>query len=309
MKQFIFIVNPKAKNGYSLCVWNKIKHKLKSIPHEVFFTERAGHATEIVKQIGMRHPLETEHLIIVVVGGDGTIHEVINGLIDYPHIPCTFIPAGSGNDFAKGFAIKGNPAQVLESIIQDSAHSGTRYDIGSYELEVGSPGYFVNNLGAGFDALVALAANRSSVKKWLNRLGLGKLVYVIFLIKEMIPFQPQNVEVEVDGEKKLFKNSWFVTVSNQIFYGGGMKIAPQASPSDGFLDVTIVHDLSKAKLLFVFLFVFFGKHTHLKEVTVLRGKQVELLPQLPWLVHTDGEIIGYTPTRIHIKQNSWTLFQ
>jgi diacylglycerol kinase (ATP) len=306
---FIFIVNPAAKNGFSLQVWNKIKNKLVYIPHEVFFTERAGHATEIVKEIGLRRWTESDNPLIVTVGGDGTIHEVLNGLIDYPHISCAFIPAGSGNDFAKGFAIKGKPSHVLESIINGPPQSGTLYDIGCYELETGKSGYFVNNLGAGFDALVAFAANRSQVKKWLNRLGLGKLIYALFLIKEMITFQPQSVDVEVDGETTTFANSWFVTVSNQIYYGGGMKIAPQASPSDGLLDVTIVHDLSKSKLLIVFISVFFGKHTTMKEVTALRGKQIVLMPQLPWLIHTDGEMIGYTPTRIKVKQNSWKLYR
>ncbi|MFC0270349.1 diacylglycerol/lipid kinase family protein [Metabacillus herbersteinensis] len=126
--------------------------------------------------------------------------------------------------------------------------------------------YFVNNLGVGFDAEVAKMASELSWKKILNGLNIQSLTYVIALIKSIFTYSPSSITLTVDEEIHEFTNVWFVAVSNHPYYGGGMKIAPTANPTDGKLTITTVHNLSRMKLLLLFVTVFFGKHIGLRKV-------------------------------------------
>ncbi|MFK4997393.1 diacylglycerol/lipid kinase family protein [Bacillus sp. N9] len=100
----------------------------------------------------------------------------------------------------------------------------------------------------------------------MNYFSLGTAVYSVYLVRELFTYKPQTVELQVDDQRFRLEKTWFVTVSNQPFYGGGMKIAPNANPTDGELCVTVVHHLSKVKLLCVFISVFWGGHLRFKEV-------------------------------------------
>ncbi len=107
-----------------------------------------------------------------------------------------------------------------------------------------------------------------------------------------------------------FQKAWFVTVSNQPYFGGGMKLSPESKPNDGELEVTIVHNLPHIKLLFLFGTVFFGAHTKLSEVTQLKGSQFHVRVTEPLFFHADGEIIGSTDHKnltitYQILKESW----
>lgn len=235
------------------------------------------------------------------MGGDGTIHAVINGLKDYSNVKIGFIPTGSGNDFARGFLIPRDPEKALEFILSFEEPL-PRIDVGSYHLNHNQEkSLFINNLGVGFDAEVSLAANRSRMKKWLNRIGIGSFTYVVALLKKAITFKPSDVMLTIDDHREhRFTNVWFITISNHAYYGGGMKISPSAIPIDGFLNITVVHQLSRLKLLLVFISVFFGSHTKLKEVLTLTGKKITITSKEPMKVHADGEIVGESPVDIEL---------
>ena len=109
-KRLVFIVNPMAKNGLSLKVWRKIEKNLTTVDYMVFYTTEAGDGSKLAKQVAK----EMDDLLLVAVGGDGTIHEVMNGAIGYPNVTFGFIPAGSGNDFAKGIRYSCKSDRVLE---------------------------------------------------------------------------------------------------------------------------------------------------------------------------------------------------
>ncbi|WP_082306932.1 diacylglycerol/lipid kinase family protein [Bacillus sp. FJAT-27245] len=291
MKIFYFIVNPKAGNGKCGTVWQKTEQKLKSlhIPYHAFFTEYPGHAIELSRLAAKM--ADGKESVVVAVGGDGTAHEVLNGLGHYADASFGFIPAGTGNDFSRGYNVPSDPSEALGHLIGMREMASTNTDSGSLSLN-GTTSLFINNAGAGFDALVSKKANESRMKGLFNRLSLGKLVYVYCLLKELAAYQRTAVRVTVDGIVHDFPEAWFVTVSNQPFYGGGMIISPGALPDDGELDITIVHSLSKAKLLLVFLSVFWGKHTSFREVLMLRGKEITVQSFSPIHVHADGEYIG-----------------
>jgi len=151
---------------------------------------------------------------------------------------------------------------------------------------------------------VAYKVNHSRMKHWLNKFSLGRLVYVYMLIKELFTYKTTAIHLSIDGKKHIFDKTWFVTVSNQPYYGGGMKIAPEAKPDDGLLDLTVVSGLSRGKLLLVFISVFSGKHIYFKEVHTFKGKSVSIQSAHPMYVHGDGEHIGYTPLMIDIQLNA-----
>jgi len=303
MKQFYFIINPKARNGDSLRVWGKVETKLMDdkIPYLAYFTEYHGHAIQLAAQIAEGN---NEQKVIIAVGGDGTISEVMNGIAKYNNITLGFVPGGSGNDFARGFQIPTNPEEALKVILRLMNEEVPSIDIGRITMKDHSEHYFINNMGAGFDALISYEVNHSKTKAWLNKLSLGRLVYVYFLLKKLFSYKCTTIDLSIDGKRHILEQTWFVTVSNQPYYGGGMMIAPNAVPNDGLLDITVVHRLSKLKLLLVFISVFWGKHIHFKEVQTFKGRMVTIHSASSLYVHADGEDIGFTPLNIHVQTKS-----
>lgn len=302
MKLLLFIVNKKAGNGKGLKVWNKLKTELerKEINYRSFFTKYPSHAGELARQIGSMFEDKVE--AVIAVGGDGTINEVVNGMVYYPKIKVGYIPAGSGNDFSRGFNVPKSPLDALSFIIKNKGSRGKLFDIGKVKVqERAKSSYFVSSLGAGFDAAVSKLTNESKWKHYLNKVHLGSLTYVGALIRLLFTYQLTNVSLKVDGKHFDYENVWFVTISNQPYYGGGMKIAPKAKTTDGYFDITVVHNLSRIKLLFVFITVFFGTHTKFKEISQHRGSTIRVESDDKMLVHADGELIGQNPVQIEVQ--------
>jgi len=302
MKPFIFIINEKAGNGTAKKVWNKLKNELeqKKINYQAFYTEYPGHAEELAKQICLEY--KTNIKAIIAVGGDGTMHEVVNGIADNPTVKAGFIPAGSGNDFSRGFRVPKSPHEALAFILKNRPNRDQLFDIGNCRVEgLSKNKYFVNSIGTGFDAAVSKLTNESKIKKYLNKFGLGSLAYAGAVIRLLFTYKLTNLVLEVGGVPYRYERVWFATVSNQPYYGGGMKIAPQAKTTDGLLDVTIVYNLSRLKLLFVFVTVFFGSHTRFKEVALHQGARISIDSEDKRLVHADGELIGHTPLTAEVQ--------
>jgi diacylglycerol kinase (ATP) len=303
MEQIYFIINPKAGNGNCLKIWKRLEPKLKNknISHMAFFTEYPGHAKSIAVTIAAR---DLEKKILIAVGGDGTMHEVMNGMVKYKNIILGFIPGGSGNDFSRGFQIPSDPEAALKVILRLMKKDVSLIDIGKITMQGQINYYFINNMGAGFDALISNEVNQSPMKALFNKLSLGRLIYLYFLLKKLFTYKCTTIDLSIDGKKHIFEHTWFVTVSNQPYYGGGMKIAPESEPDDGIFDITVVHQLTRLKLLFVFISVFWGKHIHFKEVKTLKGSFVSIQSNSPLYVHADGEFIGYTPINIYLQSKA-----
>lgn len=305
MADLLFIVNPAAKNGASLKKWRRLHKRIGHIPHEVKFTEHALHAKRLAQEAAEK---ATGRIVIVAVGGDGTMHEVMNGAAGFPDAVCAFIPVGSGNDFARGYRLPARPGSCMRKILAMLSEEEQRYDAGYYysrrEL-----GYFINSLGAGFDAAVSKRANSAPIKKYLNKWSLGKLVYPISLVGELFRYTPSTLAITIDGVLHIYERVWFAVVSNQPFYGGGMKISPHANPADGRLNVLVVHGLTRIKLLFMFASVFWGGHTRFKEVAVHDGRRIRINTDRPVPIHADGESAGSTPVQIEVKPLAWSMLR
>jgi len=301
-----FIVNPVAKNGIAMKTWGKLKKQLekRNMNYEERFTSQPGDGEAFARQIASE---TNDEAVIIAVGGDGTANEVIHGINGHPKGVAGFIPAGSGNDFCRGYHLPRNPKKALEFIINSSRDKKyKKYDNGRYHISHKS-GIFVNNLGCGFDALVAKSANESILKPILNRIFLGKLVYVYSLLKELVKFKPSKLTVEIDGKVLEFHKTWFVTICNHPYFGGGMKISPDSKPDDQQFEVVIVHDVSKLKIMLLFITVFWGQHTRLKEVSFFTGRNILIKNEAKFPVHADGDHIGYESVDVKLQEEFVTL--
>lgn len=269
---FTFIINPVAGNGrakklFSEIQKSKLYHEIECIHH---YSKYIGHAEEIAKQISTAN-YHTN--CIIVVGGDGTLHEVMNG-IGNKRIPVSFIPGGSGNDFARGCMIEGSATEIFKDIINNQ--QVFPYWLGNFISDDDEARLFVSNMGFGFDAEVTAVANKSKYKNLLNALRIGEFSYVIALLQVLLRFKPQQVEVEIDGEKRVIQDCWMVTIANHPYYGGGMEIIPGAMIQPVKVSILLLHSIPKWKVLGLFMTVFTGKHIYFKEVELIEASTLKI---------------------------------
>ncbi|MEB2280872.1 diacylglycerol kinase family lipid kinase [Lysinibacillus xylanilyticus] len=301
----LFIVNEAAGHGKGKKVWRHLQRQL-SMNYEVAFTEYEGHGKELAKN--WAQDAQTKQLI-VIVGGDGTIHEIVSGVVHNKFIVIGVVRAGSGNDFARYFTTFQNAFQI-ESYIQNNKMANLPMDVGVVQFGDQQHEIFVNNAGVGFDAFVTKRINKSRLKLYLNKIGLGKLSYAAAVVRGLFSFKPFDVTIRTNDQEWQFKQAWFVATSNQPYFGGGMKISPSSKPNDGQIELTIVHGISRLKLLLVFVTVFFEKHTKFKEITFLQGNQFNIFVQANNVdCHTDGNYIGEIREGMNIpctvQRNAW----
>ncbi|TWT26479.1 diacylglycerol kinase family lipid kinase [Planomicrobium sp. CPCC 101110] len=281
----IFIINPVAGNGIALKKWRLFEQTAK-FPFEAQFTEASGHAIQMAKAL---HTSKGP-ILLIGFGGDGTLREIVAGAAGAENLIVGAVAAGSGNDFCRGYTAFQDAEAILRFL---KCPKSIKEDLG--ELCDGGASPFVSSAGMGFDGEISMLANRSSAKKWLNRLGAGKIVYLLYVIKTLVSFERFQLVVEEGNRKLVFDNVWFATVSNQPYFGGGMKISPQSKTDDGLLELTVVHNLSRLKLLLVFGTVFTGTHTRFKEVAQMSRPQFQLTAGKAVFRHVDGDGAGTTP--------------
>ncbi|MDR2252363.1 MAG: hypothetical protein LBD97_00630 [Bifidobacteriaceae bacterium] len=231
---------------------------------------------------------------LIVAGGDGMTHLGVN-IVAGTTLPLGIIPLGRGNDVAR---ILGIPRHNVESSIQaieDALEAGPRI-VDAVRVTDGTHSmseWYAGVLSAGFDAAVNARANQL---RWPR----GGSVYVRALFQELGRYRPYGFQVDIDGEVAWQSAGALVAVANGSDIGGGMHIAPDATLDDGQLDVVLAGPVSTATLLSVFPRVYRGTHIRHPAVTVLRGKEVTLIPRPdlggePPDAHTDGERVGPLP--------------
>ena len=282
--EYDFIVNPKASSGMGEMIWKMLEPELKKrrVVYRVHMTRKRGHAAEIAKAL----TLDGSEHTVVVLGGDGTVNETVNGICFPEKATLGYIPTGSGNDFARGLGLPKEPLEALGIILR--REKTIHMDIGV--LSGKKSRRFLVSAGMGFDAAVCHEVCVSHLKVLLNKIGLGKLSYAAVALDRLIKGRPVRLALTLtDGETKVFEKTYFAAFMNLPYEGGGFKFTPKASPEDGLLDVVVVHGLSLPKVIFLLLLASGGKHVGFKGVSVLRctGLKAEAETALP--LHTDGE--------------------
>lgn len=282
---YTFIVNPNAKTGLGSQVWSSLEDilKEKEVNYQVFFTKYQKHATRLAKKLTQESGAKT----LIVLGGDGTINEVINGIEDLTDTVLGYIPIGSSNDFARGMGLSTDPIQALQHIL--SPNRFTYINIGTSTYGDKKRRFAVSS-GLGFDADVCHQVYVSKLKKLLNKMHLGKLSYAAVALQLILTMTPRKMTITLDNNEPIeLKKTYFAAAMNQKVEGGGFKFCPKADPTDDILDVIAVSNMSKLKILALLPTAFFGWHVRFKGVHIYRCKKAVFKSERPLPVHTDGE--------------------
>lgn len=284
-----FIINPNSCSNRGLLQWKEIKAKLTkdNVSFLSHITSHSHNATEIAREITT---IETsKKTIIVILGGDGTLNEVINGLSSFKNIVIGYIPTGSSNDFARALKLKTKPLEALECILHPKTFK--KIDCGILKTAEGTRNFIVSS-GIGYDASVCEESMTSSAKTFLNKFRLGKLTYTALGIKMLYSYTPEDATIILDKTNTIqIKKMLFTSIHNNKYEGGGLLFCPKADNSDGLLDICVAQNISKLKFLAALPLAFFGKHTIMKGIDNYRCKSIEVRVPSPRPVHTDGETV------------------
>ena len=284
----VFVVNPASANGSTRRRWPEIAHRAAELglAGESLLSERPGHARELA-----RRAAEGGARLVVAVGGDGTVNEVVNGLlaVDGERPELAVIPRGTGIDFVRHFKIPTS----LDGAVRVAASGRARpIDAGriTYRSWSGEDvsAYFANSASAGMSGAVAQRANASS-----KALG-GKVSFLYATLMVFARWHAAEMEVEVDDERRSGL-MYDAIVANCRYLGGGMAMTPDAQPDDGLLDVLLIGDITRRELALTLPKVYRGTHLPHPKAEALRGSRVVVRAPTPLPVELDGEQPGTTP--------------
>lgn len=306
---FHIIVNELAGSGNGKKVSTALIKLLneKSIDFNLYPSQYAGHTVQLAKNLSKSTTIDLtkkKHLLLII-GGDGTLHEAFLGLgEEQKHIPLAYIPAGSGNDFAKGLGISKNAAEALEQILNSKEPKEINI-LHFHENILNETGYAVNNIGIGFDAATVKYANLSTIKKKLNTIKLGSLTYLVSLVIVLFKQKGFPIEIKIDNITKLFPKAFLVTVNNHPYFGGGIRISPKSSPYDNYIDLIVLQKVSVFKIIFLFILMLNGgRHLNHKDVHYFQGSHIQILSNQLEDVQADGEFLGNKSMDLSIQSST-----
>jgi diacylglycerol kinase (ATP) len=271
VEKYAIILNPQAGRGIAAKREQELFKIFKTEigAYDLYRTEYPNHAKEIAAS------LKNDYSVIIAAGGDGTVHETVNGMMGGTAALAT-IPLGSGNDFIKMLNLPKTLPEIIEVIKQNKRK---KIDIG----KVGES-YFPNSLGIGFDALVTKESKK--VKKLR-----GFLIYFYAVLKTVFSYHNESVTFSANGKTEQ-REIFLIAVGNGKAEGGGFYLTPAAEFDDGLLDVCIIRGLSKREIFKYLPKAMNGKHVHLEQVEMLRTNQLQILSENGITAHADGEILG-----------------
>jgi YegS/Rv2252/BmrU family lipid kinase len=285
----VFLVNPASSNGRTRKIWPELAHRAAQLglSGETLFSERPGHLIELAREAAPRADL------VVAVGGDGTLNEVVNGLAG-TGVELATIPLGTGMDFGRTYglptrfddavrvAISGNTRTVDAGRVHYRTWGGDEADR-----------WFANVGSVGMSAAVAQRANSMS-----KALG-GKATFFYALTAVFLRWRNTHVTVRADDvERSGLMHD--VIVANGVWHGGGMKLAPDAKPDDGRFDVVLIGDVNKVDFLTTAPKIYKGTHLAHPKVEVLQASRVEVDAPEHLPIEVEGEQVGTTPARFEV---------
>jgi YegS/Rv2252/BmrU family lipid kinase len=273
------ILNPMADMGNA---W-RVARDLRSITEQHgnvdwSGTVYPGHAIDLARQAG-----EQGYDMVIAMGGDGTVHEVVNGLMKIPEEArpvLGVVPVGSGNDFAHAIGVPRKPDHALVCALDGTA---TSVDLGLMTDEHGKKEYFDNTLGIGFDAIVTIRSHQLPVVR-------GFLMYLTAVIQTiLLNHNAISMQIETEDQKWEQKNL-LLTVCNGPREGGGFMMAPQARVDDGILHYAMIKSVSRPMMFRLIPEVMKGTHGNFKQVSMGTCRTMKVAADRPMYIHADGEI-------------------
>jgi len=295
----VFLVNPASANGSTGRRWPELARRAAAggLVGDTLFSERPGHLAELAREAALGGAD-----LLVVVGGDGSVNEVANGLVGLGHPPeVAIVPRGTGWDFSRTFGV---PRKIDEAVRVALEGDVRTLDLGraSYRAWDGSDATaaFANVASAGISGAIAKRANETT-----KALG-GKASYLWAIFAVFSGWQASEVELEVDGERRnglMFD----VVVANGRFFGGGLQICPDAQPDDALFDVLTIGDVTKRDLVQSVPKMYRGTHLPHPKAELLRGAAVTVTSSTPLPIELDGEQPGTTPVTFEVVPGAFRL--
>ena len=293
--KFIITVNPHGGKKLGPRLLNRVKPLFEAKGIELFVVETtfAGHAKELANQLNI-----TEYDGFIGIGGDGTLHEIINGMLsryDGRKIPIGIIPGGSGNSYMHDLQLT-DPLKAAKAII-----NGKTRALDTAKVEVNHIIKYSNNMiGWG---LVTDVGNQAEHFRWL-----GTNRYTILSVVEVLRHKSRPATLIMD-DKKIEDEFIFIIACNSIHVGKGMKMAPKARLDDGLIDLIVIRSgVSRTRLLQVLPKLFDGSHINEPELEYYQTSQFSLIPETDEILNIDGEIMGSTPIQVNVIPKAFEMF-
>lgn len=300
------VVNP-VSGGSGGRLWPAVRACLAKTDADISIRETlaSGDAARFARQLA-----DAGCDLVIAVGGDGTIGEAADGILtsSRPQTPLSFIPAGTGSDFARNFLFPPTPEALVAGLLAASARP---VDVGILAC-TGDDGaltqrHFVNIASLGLSGPTVRAVNRAR----RGRRAPGPLRFLAHSVFELLRYRPDRVRILADGSEIFSGAVTLVAVANGGWFGGGMHVAPQADLADGHFEVVIVRAAPRLKLLLLMNSIYRGAHVRNPLVSVHRARVVEVSPaedaRRPALMDCDGEAPGCIPARFEIRPGALTL--
>ena len=286
----VLIANPHAGRGRVDAALPRVEQVLRSenLGYRIVRTTHPGHATETA-----REALQSGERFLVAVGGDGTVHEVVNGMLEdgrplVPDAVLGVVAAGSGCDFVRSFGLPGDAEQAAGRLAGDGVRA---VDVGTVTCAGARPRYFVNIAQAGLGGQVV--ARSAGLSRYL-----GRARYAAAFWLTLPGFRPATVRLDADGHAYAWR-AFNVVVANCRFYGGGMQISPNSDPGDCLLDVLVMTG-PKSGSFTTLPKVYQGAHLPHRHIAELHAAGLRVDAGAPFPVEADGELLGTTPASFGI---------
>jgi diacylglycerol kinase (ATP) len=279
----VVVVNPAAGAGRTERRWSGLRDELRR--HGLVFdwapTTGCGSGTALA-----RAAVEAGAGLVVAVGGDGTLSEVVNGVTrdDAPRAAVGALLTGRGRDAVRNLGLASDVRVAARRLVEGT---DARLDLVRADWPDGVRRYAAGSAGAGFDARVAHRAARGG--------GRGTVPYLLAVMRTLAAHAPVGAEIDVDGAPAWSGRLTLAVAANGPYFGGGMRIAPAADVADGVLDLVVLGDVGRLELLRRLPAVYRGAHVGHPAVTVTRARRVALRTATPVPVHVDGEAAPPTP--------------
>ena len=306
------IVNPASRSGQGQEIWKRIEPAFleSGVTYQLHLSKNKGDITRLCRELTGQAD-SGEPVRLVILGGDGSMNEAVNGIQNFENTLVGYVMSGSGNDLARDLLADISEEEQLQRILKGEVVR--RIDVGEVEYHdedashpeapdhaAGSVHRFNISCGIGYDAQACWIADHSSIKKLLNALHLGQLVYIFSAIRSIAvcPLTDAEVTMEPDGEADTGSGPRVYPVKrfllgvgmNHRYQGGGYKFCPDAVNDDGMLDYCVAGDFKR--LSFFRIFPGINKGLHLKEPGIFpeRSHVARIRTRQPLWVHTDGEV-------------------
>ena len=288
-RDFVLIANPIAGKGKAAAVAEKAYQQLTAQGRrgKLMLTTQAGDANRFAQE-----SVENGACWIIVCGGDGTIHEVVNAIAEKPGVVLGVLPCGKGNDFAEALRIPANPAEAIKILLDGNTR---QTDLGKIGTQ-----YFDTIVTCGYDAEVARRVAEEGAP------FSGTASYVYTALTTLLSYKSPTVRLEGDFgsyEGEILLAATGITSS----YGGGMKMVPAAIVDDGLFDVCIIESIPRRTIVRMLITLFWGGHTSHRAVSMHRTKSLTIQTDPPVLLYADGERICYTPATIEMIERGLTV--